>query len=223
MNNTLWLGQFLKWLFFALFIAMLLGAAAIIIVLLVDPKLPAGGLGNFNFEMAGLSANVVFQDNILAATIEHGSVRVRVENAAGVFEIIKHAGLPVALIILGFYALLFDLLRRLFRNVVRGESFSRPSVRLVQIIGFSLMIYSVVSAAAQGLFQYTLYSYLVRHATIWVSSTMVRLPQDINYTFGSESIWPLANPVFFAGLLVLALSEVFRQGLALKNENDLTV
>jgi Protein of unknown function (DUF2975) len=29
--------------------------------------------------------------------------------------------------------------------------------------------------------------------------------------------------LFFSGLLVLALSEVFRQGLALKTENDLTV
>jgi len=31
------------------------------------------------------------------------------------------------------------------------------------------------------------------------------------------------SPIFFSGLLVLALSEVFRQGLALKSEHDLTV
>ena len=40
-------------------------------------------------------------------------------------------------------------------------------------------------------------------------------PSDGGFLFGS--------PLFFSGLLVLALSEVFRQGLALKDENALTI
>jgi hypothetical protein len=34
---------------------------------------------------------------------------------------------------------------------------------------------------------------------------------------------PFGSPEFLAGLLVLALAEVFRQGLALQRDSDLTV
>ena len=38
-----------------------------------------------------------------------------------------------------------------------------------------------------------------------------------------DDIIPFGSPLFFSSLLVLALSEVFRQGLALKDENALTI
>ena len=57
---------------------------------------------------------------------------------------------------------------------------------------------------------------------ITVSGTPVHLPargrRDVPEASASRR-----QPAVLLGLLVLALSEVFRQGIALKNENDLTI
>ena len=120
---------------------------------------------------------------------------------------------------------MFDLLRRLFRNVGRGDSFTRQSVYFVQFIGGSLIVYSVVSAFADGWFVNAMLTYLAEHAVITVSGTSLHLPapQAMGFSQGQAFPFGLAKSAFFSGLLVLALSEVFRQGLALKSEHDLTV
>jgi hypothetical protein len=131
-------------------------------------------------------------------------------------------GLPVLLVYALFCTALFELLRRLFRNVGRGESFTAQSVRLVQIVGGSLIVYALVSAIGESWFAYAMYGYLAEHTQIAISGTPVLLPPaEPPPWLGYES--PLGSTEFFAGLLVLALAEVFRQGLALQRDNDLTV
>ena len=49
----------------------------------------------------------------------------------------KHYGLPLWLLHVMFLAALFELLRRLFRNVGRGDSFSPGTIRLVQAVAGS--------------------------------------------------------------------------------------
>ncbi|RPH53276.1 MAG: DUF2975 domain-containing protein, partial [Acidobacteria bacterium] len=53
------------------------------------------------------------------------------------------------------------------------------------------------------------------------SGTSVRLPPAANTQLLVR--FPFGSPVFLSGLLVLALAEVFRQGLALQRESDLTI
>jgi hypothetical protein len=225
MSNTRWLARLLKWVFLVFTVFMGIAALAIVVVLVVDPKLPHGTrIGTFDIEMLGQTGTVVFKNATLNASMFHNGVSARVDDANGLFDLVKHIGLPVALLSVLYFAGLFELMRRLFRNVVRGESFTRQTMRLVQVIGLSLVVYSIVSMVAEGWFQYELYGYLANHATVLISGAQIHLPQPDGYNFkisGGGS--PFGSPYFFTGLLVLALSEVFRQGLVLKNENDLTV
>jgi hypothetical protein len=224
MSNTRWLARLLKWVFLVFTIFMGIAAVAIVAVLAIDPKLPADtAVGPLTVEMMGQQGSILFQNSSFAASAIHAGLRLRVDNATGLFEVVKHVGLPVALLNVAFFGLLFDLMRRLFRNVLRNESFTRQNVRLVQAIGLSLVAYSILSAAAEGWFYFALYGYLAQHATIWVSDTLIRLPHPGNFSFGDDIGSPFGSSYFFFGLLVLALSEVFRQGLVLKSENDLTV
>ena len=61
------------------------------------------------------------------------------------------------------------------------------------------------------------------HTAITVSQAPVRLPQVGMHPMYPGHWLPFGDGVFWSGLLVLALAEVFRQGLALKREHDLTV
>jgi hypothetical protein len=93
----------------------------------------------------------------------------------------------------------------------------------VQILGVSLIAYSLVSAFAEAWFVHAMYSYVVQNAQITISGSPVHLPQSHGMRISVGRDFPFGTPIFFSGLLVLALSEVFRQGLTLKRENDLTV
>ena len=225
MTTTMaWLPRALNWLFWIFMVLSAIAVAAILIALLVDPKLPANTtLGTAKVEFLGLPGTIYLENSMLGAEFVHGGLSVRVSDAAGLFEVVKHAGLPVALLKCAYFVLLFDLMRRLFRNVARGESFTRPSLRLVQGIGGSLLVFSLVFAVATGWFYSVLLDYLSQHAALSVSGMVVRMPQGGNYDFGDGGGFPFGTPFFFSGLLVLAMSEVFRQGLSLKSDSDLTI
>jgi hypothetical protein len=107
--------------------------------------------------------------------------------------------------------------------VGRGESFTRGTIRLVQGVGGLLILFSFVLSFGEGLFFYNLFTYLAQHAVITISGTPVHFPAPHREIFLRADGFPFGSPMFFSGLLVLALSEVFRQGLALKDENALTI
>lgn len=220
MKDTRWIARLLKWLFVVCMVGCAIGAAAIVLVMVIDPKLSSlGGNAHFNFDILGQGGTVTLSNKTAVADWMRGNVHVQVNDANGLFEVIKHHALPLGLMFTLFYAVLFDLLRRLFRNVVRGDSFTRNTLRLVQVIGLALVVFSFVSAAAEGWFYFALTDYLTHHATATLAGSPV--PGN-SFDFNSEN-GGLFNSLFLTGLLVLALSEVFRQGLVLKNENDLTV
>jgi hypothetical protein len=231
MTNTSWLPKALRWMFAVFSILGTLSAVAFFVCLMVDPTLPPGThFGPLNADFMGQPGTVALRDSTFVATALHGGINLSVEQAGGLIELLKHYGLPVLILNAVFFAVLFDLLRRLFRNVGRGESFTRQSVRLVQIVGVSLLVFSLVSAFAESWFVHAMYAYLAQHAVISIFGTQLHLPTQLHMSqphglsirIGDHS-FPFGTPIFFSGLLVLALSEVFRQGLVLKHENDLTV
>jgi hypothetical protein len=160
-------------------------------------------------------------DADFTATAFNGDISVAIARASGLVEIFKHYGLPFIFVNMIFLGVLFEFLSLLFRNVGRGESFSRDTIRLVQAIAGLLIVFSLVSSFAEGLFLYQLFGYVVQHAAITISGTPLHLPAPHYDVLPSG--FPFGSPLFFSGLLVLALSEVFRQGLALKNEHALTI
>jgi len=95
-------------------------------------------------------------------------------------------------------------------------------VRLVQVVGGALIVFSLVAAIAESWFAYAMYGYLSEHAQVAVSGAPLTLPPAHRPPLFGHG-FPLHRPALFAGLLVLALAEVFRQGLALQRDSDLTV
>ena len=162
-------------------------------------------------------------DSNFVVTAFRGDITLLVAKAGGLIKVATHYGLPLALAETILFAVLFDLLRRLFRNVGRGDSFTRQSVVLVQIIGGTLIVYSLVSAMMVHLFEQAMFVYLANNAVLTVSGRALRLPAPDGGSFHYGLGLAVGKPAFLAGLLVLALSEVFRQGLVMKTENDLTV
>jgi hypothetical protein len=205
-----------------------LTAVVLIAIILVDPTLPPDvRFGPVHGELMGQPATLVLQPDAsdqgepaLSARAFNGNVTMTVDKPSGAIELLKKYGLPLLLIYAVFFTSLFELLRRLFRNVGRGDSFTPQSVRLVQIVGGALIVFSLISAVSESWFAHAMYAYLTEHTQIAISRTSVRLPPA-----GHMQLlrFPIGSPVFWSGLLVLALAEVFRQGLALQRESDLTV
>lgn len=222
------LPRIFHWAFLILAIAFAFAAMVVGLVMLANPHMPTGmHLGPAQLDLAGqpgtVALNAVGNDSDFLATAFGGDISVAVEKAGGIVELLKRYGLPLILLNMLFLAALFELLRRLFRNVGRGDSFTRDTIRLVQGVGGLLILFSFVLSFAEGLFLYHLFAYLAQHAVITVSGTAVHLPAPAYEMLPKENGFPFGSPLFFSGLLVLALSEVFRQGLALANEHALTI
>lgn len=222
------LPRIFHWVFLVLAVLCALGAAAIAVAILVDPHLPKDThFGPLTINFGGQPGTVMLRsqgsDSNLTLTALRGSIVVLIAKAGGLLEVVKHYGLPVVFINTLFLAIVFDLLRRLFRNVGRGDSFTRETVRLVQILGGSLLLFSLVLAIAESWFMQAAYGYLAANATVTISGTALHLPSLHPHMMPHVGGFPFASPIFDSGLLVLALAEVFRQGLVLKDEADLTV
>jgi hypothetical protein len=223
------LPRIFQWVFLVLAVAFALGAVIVGIVMLANPHMPAGAhLGPAQIDFAGQPGMAILRssgsDSDFLASAFGGNLSLTVEKAGGLVELLKHYGLPLILLNMLFLAALFELLRRLFRNVGRGQSFRRDTIGLVQGVGGLLILFSFVLSFAEGLLLYNLLTYLGQHAVITVSGTAVHFPAPRTYeVFPKGNGFVFSSPLFFSGLLVLALSEVFRQGLALTNEHALTI
>lgn len=228
MTSVAVLPKLFRWVFTIFEALAVLCAVAVLITLIIDPGLPAGThFGPLPVDFGGQPGTVALRavngDSDFTVTALRGTIVLFVSRAGGLIDVAKHYGLPLVLIGAIFFVVLFDLLRRLFLNVGRGDSFTRQSVYLVQIIGGSLILYSLVSAFAEAWFFHALWAYLAEHAMLTISGNQLHLPAPQGMRLWHGGSFPFGSPVFFSGLLVLALSEVFRQGLALKDEHDLTV
>ena len=223
------LPKLFRWAFTVLAGLTAFAAVGLVAVFLIDPTLPPDArFGPFHGDFMGQPATFALQPDaggqgepVLDMRAFNGNIAMTVDKPSGVIELLKRYGLPLLLIYAVFFAALFEVLRRLFRNVGRGDSFTPQSVRLVQIVGGALIVFSLVSAIGESWFVHAMYAYLAEHTQIAISGASVRLPPAEPAPLLGHS--PFGSSVFFSGLLVLALAEVFRQGLALQRENDLTV
>jgi hypothetical protein len=213
------LPAFLQWTFMSFAILCLVAAGAIVVLMLVDPQVGPNAHFSTSVGVNTHPGALMLQLNggtKISITEMQATISGRGDD--GLIRILKQFGLPVALLYSVFFAGLFELLRRLFRNVRRGDSFTRETIRLVHVIGFSLIGFSLISAGVEGLLSMALLDYFRSHLSAPGLTWVMQAPAG-----GGQVTFGVGSPVFLAGLLVLALAEVFRQGLALKNENDLTI
>lgn len=123
--------------------------------------------------------------------------------------------LPKTIFIFAFYWLLFGRLRKLCARAEAGEIFSEANLRSIRNLGILIVSWSVVDGAMHLWTIHRLGGYLIEHAAI----TGI----DATLTTGTMPILKFPFNDLITGLLILLLAEAFRQGLALKKENDLTV
>ena len=171
------LPKLFRWVFTGLAVLTALAAVVLIAVILVDPTLPPDArFGPVHGNLMGQPATLALKPDArgqgepaLSARAFNGNVTMTVDKPAGAIELLKRYGLPLLLIYAVFFAALFELLRRLFRNVGRGESFTPQSVRLVQVVGGALIAFSLISAVGESWFAHAMYAYLTEHTQIAIS------------------------------------------------------
>lgn len=231
MKSTAFLPKLFRWVFTVVEVLVGLAALGILLAILIHPSLPPDAhFGPLHGEVGGQQAELSLQPPpgghgtaVFVAHVFNGNATITVNAPAQLIALLIGYGLPLLLIHALFLVALFDLLRRLFGNVGRGESFTPQSVRLVQIVGGTLIVFSLISTLVKNWFANVIFTFLLQHTAITVSQAPVRLPQVGASHIHFGHLLPFGDGVFWSGLLVLALAEVFRQGLALKHDNDLTV
>lgn len=156
-----------------------------------------------------------------------GGLQVDLCNSGAALEsAILWSVIPVLAVATVFLWSLFDSLRSMCANIERGEVFSERNLLLVRRIGWIFIGNSLVGFASALWAAHLLGGYLSRHVALTGLKTGLQFPGGL----GALSFTMPSGTIPFAGLgglvigcLVLVLSEAFRQGLALKAENDLTV
>lgn len=135
-------------------------------------------------------------------------------------SVLRQTIIPSMVVVITFCWFLFTALRNLCSNIESGEVFSGKNLRLVRGIGVTLIAYSLASFAVGLWGTVVMNQYLSAHVVMTGLSAMP-VPTVVRF-IPSETIFSVPGSMII-GLLVLVISEAFRQGLVLKNENDLTV
>lgn len=159
--------------------------------------------------LAGLQARIVFRN---ARHVPDTALRWSQAASAGLFAV--------------FFYLLFALLKQLFRDIEQGFAFSSTSVRRVRQIGLLVLGFALIHPAVDAFARKEAAELANRHLALEGSELRFAPAQPtalFGITFGRLYRYQSNGAELIAGVLVLALGEVFRQGMALKEENALTI
>ena len=140
-------------------------------------------------------------------------------NDAVLVSAVRWTMLPSMAASLAFAWLLFGSLRAVCGNIERGEVFSQNNLRLMRGIGWTLVGFSLAAVGLDLWASRVMDSYLNQHVTV---AGLMAYGQTGSMHFSPTDGFPIVSGLI-AGCLVLMVSEAFRQGLALKQENELTV
>jgi hypothetical protein len=126
-------------------------------------------------------------------------------------EILNAVRFPYLVSLFSFCAFnlsILEMLRRMLKKVQRGDAFTHSNVRGIQAIGIFFVLSGVVQPLVVG----------------WVKSELAAYALDHLTTGIHLDVRSIANySVVFTGAVILALAEVFRQAVILKEENTLTI
>jgi len=108
-----------------------------------------------------------------------------------------------------FIAIMFlviCLLRKIFRDLVKEKSpFQVENPRRIRRIGYLIIIGAILSS----FFDFYVWHYIARHISI----------PDVSFSYGIG----FNLETIFLGLVILVLSEIFRSGVQLQEDRDLTI
>lgn len=124
--------------------------------------------------------------------------------------------LPSKLLLAVFGWVLFGLLRNICANIGRGEIFTSRNVTMVETLGVVMIAYNLGCSGVEWWARQAMGGYIQAHFALVT-------PRVTELATGRLFDLETSPPSLLIGVLVLLMAEVFRQGLALKTENDLTV
>jgi hypothetical protein len=104
--------------------------------------------------------------------------------------------------------IILELLRRMLQRVGRGEAFSSSNIQDMRRIAFTLVGSAILKAAALGWLIGSMGNYATHHTAE-------------KFTFAVTS--GRGIPMLVAGMVILVLAKIFRQGLRLEEDAQLTV
>ena len=183
-----------------------------------DPRSAPAHISTASGQPAGLSLSTLA-----------GEVRLHDAEAAGpeLTRLARWTRLARQLTLFGLGFLLSHYLWRLCREVERGHVFTESNLALIKRFGASLMVADVVVSGVHTWCQYRIGGYVERHLNFGSLKALATveetggLPSLLVRHF--RHIYQDGGDLFITGLLVLLLAQVFRQGLALQRDSELTV
>jgi hypothetical protein len=135
-------------------------------------------------------------------------------------SIVRRIGLIDTMVVVVFAFLTCHWLWQLCRNVENGEVFSSTNLKLVRRMGALLIVEAVVLFGV-NLWKVGVVATYVRDRVSFAGLELLT-PTSGPLLLHPEVLEPNINQIII-GALVLCLAEVFRQGLKLKQEAELTV
>ncbi|MES2693914.1 MAG: DUF2975 domain-containing protein [Verrucomicrobiota bacterium] len=133
---------------------------------------------------------------------------------------LRKVGVLWPMVTFGLIFLFCQWMWQLCRNVERGDVFSSTNLKLVRRMG-ALVIVEALLAAAFNLWKLGAVAAYVRDRVSFAGLEVVASPADA-FLFHPAALHIDLDQIVI-GLVILGLTEVFRQGLQLKQEADLTV
>ena len=174
----------------------------------------------------GLSSDTAKPDSLSLGDLR-GLLKVNLcSSDPALASAIYRSMIPVLAVGAVFLWVLFSSLRAMCANIERGEVFSDRNLLLVRRVGWIFIANSVAGFAVAFWAAYVMGGYLGHHVVLTGLSTGTLYPGGkgaVGFTMPMATIPFAGVGGLIIGCLVLMLSEAFRQGLALKTENDLTV
>jgi len=115
-----------------------------------------------------------------------------------------------------FPIFLFGLLSQLCSKVEQGEIFSVRNTTLVRNLGITILGYQAISIGGSIGYAYMVSRFVHRYVVV------EGIQLNVGW-YGNHGWFSPSASLIVTGCLVLLLAKVFRQGLELKSENELTV
>lgn len=127
--------------------------------------------------------------------------------------------LPLTLLSFAFYYTLFGNLRAICSRIEEGEVFVEKNLRMIRNVGVLMIGYAILRQATEFITITILGSYLHYQVTGAEMQARIDLAGSLNFGVGANA----AGANILTGVVVMLIGEVFRQGLLLKTENELTI
>lgn len=152
---------------------------------------------------------------VFEPTLEASDVRIRFKTKDTLIKIMFSI---VIVIYFGYLLFIMFTLRKFVTSLKSGNPFIVQNVKRLRTIGFLLLMIDPLRWVVSLIFQLTLdnrFQYTGQESNIFS-----RLFYKLGHNLGSASF---ISTWIIAGLIVLVIAEVFKQGLKMKHEQDLTI